>query len=146
MDCSDIVMGSARGHFARIRDTYARGRHSPLPDSVWGGRDDLTAAGGWEINGITTLIFRRRMDSSYDSSPGDHPIRGDMQVIWARGQQPGEIVQNSDHQLDRGNPTISQFYTEDEVKYHGLGGQRGMLEIDFDLLRKEFATGAYSRN
>ncbi|XP_021958125.1 uncharacterized protein LOC110854037 [Folsomia candida] len=142
MDCSDIIVGSARGNYHRIRDTYSRGRHTPLPDYIWGGRDDLIGAVGWEQYGVTTLAFRRRMDAA--DGP-DHPIRGDMQVIWARGQEPGEVVPVPQHQLTPGNPTVSSFYTRDELKYHGLGSQRGFLFIDFDAVRQEFVNGRFSQ-
>lgn len=142
MDCSDIIIGSVRGNYHRLRDSYARGRHTPLPDSIWGGRDDLIGAAGWERYGVTTIVFRRRMDST--DGP-DHSIRGDMQVIWARGQEPGEVVSVPSHQLTPGNPVISDFYTRDEVKYHGLGSQRGYLFIDFDAVRKEYHSGSYSQ-
>ncbi|CAL8102783.1 unnamed protein product [Orchesella dallaii] len=141
MDCSDMVIGAARGSYHRIRDAYTRGRHSPKVDSEWGGRDDLTAAAGWERDGVTTLIFRRRLVSS--DGP-DHPINGEMLVIWARGQQPGEYVKDSTHHLEPNNPIISDFYTLDEYKYHGLGDQRGLLYIDFSAVRKEYASGAFS--
>lgn len=141
MDCSDIVMGAARGYYHRIRDAYARGRHTPLVDTEWGGRDDLTAAAGWEKDGITTLIFRRRLMSS--DGP-DHSINGEMLVIWARGQTPGEYVSDSNHRLERENPVVSDFYTLDEYKYHGLGPQRGLLYIDFSAVRNEYAKGTFN--
>jgi len=141
MDCSDIILGSARGPYSRIRDSYSRGRHTPLPDSLWGGRDDLTAAMGWEdsSSGVTTLVFRRRIDRTGDGP--DHPLTGDSLVIWARGQEPGETVADPDARLDPGSPTVSHFYTRDEPKYHGLGSQRGSLFIDFSALKKEFLPG-----
>lgn len=44
----DIIIGTAKGGLSRIRDYYSRGRHTPLLDEQWGGRDDITAATGWE--------------------------------------------------------------------------------------------------
>lgn len=141
MDCSDIVMGAARGSYHRIRDAYARGRHTPKVDAEWGGRDDLTAAAGWEKNGVTTLIFRRKLAAT--DGP-DHSIQGEMLVIYARGQSPGEYVSDPAHRLERNNPIVNDFYTLDEYKYHGLGPQRGLLYIDFSAVRKEYARGAFN--
>ena len=135
MDCTDIVIGSAVGQYARIRDSYARGRHTPQPDAFWGGKDDLLAATGWEDGSsrTTTLIFRRRVRAS--DGP-DHPLKGDLLLTYARGQQPGDVVQNPQHQLERGNPIVSDFYTLDEYKYHGLGEiQRGAKYMDFSATR-----------
>ncbi len=85
MDCSDIIVGAAKGSFHRIRDHYARGRHTPIPDSIWGGSDDITSSTGWEKDGVTTLIFRRKLKAR--DQIADHSIDGEMLVIWARGKQ-----------------------------------------------------------
>ena len=34
-------------------------RSTPRRDEVYGGQDDLTAAIGWEENGVTTVMFRK---------------------------------------------------------------------------------------
>lgn len=85
MDCSDIIVGAAKGSFHRVRDHYARGRHTPIPDSIWGGSDDITSSTGWEKDGVTTLIFRRKLKAR--DQIADHSIAGEMLVIWARGKQ-----------------------------------------------------------
>ena len=59
MDCADIVIGMARGDKFRIYDYYSRDRSTPRRDEFYGGRDDLTAAVGNEIDGITSIKFRR---------------------------------------------------------------------------------------
>ncbi|CAL8104042.1 unnamed protein product [Orchesella dallaii] len=128
MDCTDIIVGSAKGSFHRIRDHYARGRHTPIPDNKWGGTDDVTASTGWEKDGVTTLIFRRKL-RTHDVA--DHPIHGEMLVTWARGQEPGEYVRDPNLRLERDEPRVSGFYVRDELKYHGLGDQKGFLYIDF---------------
>lgn len=62
MDCTDIVIGSARGNLYRIGDFYTRDRSTPRPDDFWGGEDSLTAALGWEEDGQTTIVFRRKLN------------------------------------------------------------------------------------
>ena len=37
-------------------------RSTPLFDEVYGGQDDLTAAFGYEENGETTILFRRKLE------------------------------------------------------------------------------------
>ncbi len=59
MDCTDIVVGSAIGDMSRIGDFYTVSRATPRQDSFYGGEDSLTAAVGWEENGVTTLMFRK---------------------------------------------------------------------------------------
>lgn len=82
MDCTDIVIGSARGMKHRIGDYYTRDRSTPRPDSFWGGKDSLTAAMGFERDGVTTILFRRKLAA--DEHFSDHEIiDGAMQVLYA---------------------------------------------------------------
>lgn len=79
MDCTDIVIGSARGNTHRIHDYYTRDRSTPRLDSFWGGKDSLTAVMGFEKDGVTTIAFRRPL--SGDDHFTDHEIiDGAMQV------------------------------------------------------------------
>ena len=65
MDCTDIVIGSAIGKLSRVRDYYTRDRSTPRPDEFYGGSQSLTAAVGQETDdGMTTIIFRRPLDST----------------------------------------------------------------------------------
>lgn len=62
----------------------SQNRSTPRQDEFWGGVNDLTATGGFEENGVTTIIFRRKLNSTDVS---DHSIVDDlMHVIWARGE------------------------------------------------------------
>ena len=36
-----------------------------MPDNFFGGKDDLTAALGYEENGITTILFRKKIDGNW---------------------------------------------------------------------------------
>lgn len=121
-------MGGARGPLSRIRDYYTRDRSTPRVDSFWGGKDDITSATGWEDNGETVLIFRRKLKSSDEA---DHDIAGEMHVIWARGQENGEYVHTPHSGLEKETPSRAEFYAPDEIKYHGHGAQRGITRIDF---------------
>lgn len=59
-------------------------------DNFWGGKNDLTAALGFEKDGITTILFRKKLDAT---EPADHSIEEDlMHVIFAQGQEPGKWV------------------------------------------------------
>lgn len=81
MDCTDIIIGSAHGMKHRIADYYSRDRSTPHPDSFWGGKDGLTAAMGYERNGVTTILFRRKLVG--DEHFSDHEIiDGAMQVCF----------------------------------------------------------------
>lgn len=39
-------------------------RSTPRVDTFWGGHDDITAASGFEENGVTTIMFRKKIKVS----------------------------------------------------------------------------------
>ena len=59
-----------------------------MEDEMYGGTDDLTAAIGYEEDGVTTFGFRRKLRSN---DKADHGIeKGQlMEVLWAVGQPQG---------------------------------------------------------
>lgn len=129
MDCTDIVIGMARGTNSRIGDFYTRDRSTPRPDHFWGGKNDLTAAIGFEKDGVTTILFRKKLTSM---EPSDHSIVNDlMHVIWSKGQEPGKYVHIPKSGLERDRSVVKDFYRPDELKYHGHGSQRGQVSMNF---------------
>ncbi|XP_075986210.1 DOMON-like domain-containing protein nahoda isoform X2 [Anticarsia gemmatalis] len=129
MDCTDIVIGTAKGNYHRVLDYYTRDRSTPRVDTFWGGHDDITAASGYEENGVTTIMFRKKIKAK---EPTDHSIVDDtMHVIWARGQEPKKYVHSPPSGLERGTASTGDFYRQDELKYHGHGHQRGVASINF---------------
>lgn len=104
-------------------------RSTPRQDSFWGGSNDLTATGGFEENGVTTIIFRRKLESK---DVADHSIVDDlMHVIWARGQETGKYVHSPPSGLEKEMASMQDFYQPDELKYHGHKIQRGVTQINF---------------
>lgn len=98
-------------------------------DSFYGGRQDLTAALGFERDGQTVILFRRKLNSSDEA---DHIIgSAPMQIIWARGQEHGKYVHKPASGLEKESASIADFYKPDELKYHGQGDQRGVTVITF---------------
>ncbi|XP_045106315.1 uncharacterized protein LOC123501521, partial [Portunus trituberculatus] len=135
MDCADVVMGVAVGNHYRIQDFYTRDRSTPRPDEFWGGANSLTAALGWEEDGQTILLFRRKLEAT---EPTDHAItKGLMHVIWARGQEVGNYVHSPKSGLEAGQASVQDFYRAGEFKYHGKAGQRGVVAMDFLESEKE---------
>ena len=63
MDCTDIVIGTARGNQYRILDYYTRDRSTPRMDEFYGGSQSLTGAVGKEEDGVTTIIFRKSLSA-----------------------------------------------------------------------------------
>ena len=126
MDCTDMVIGSARGNTFRLFDYYARGRDTPRMDIYYGGVDSITAAVGSEVNGITTLRWRKKLIAD---GPTDHDIADAfLDVIYAYGQQPPYS-----HQFQSGlvnSDRASNYYGNDELKYHGYRN-RGRHRINF---------------
>lgn len=128
MDCSDIVIGAAQGMYSRIRDYYTRDRSTPRLDTHYGGSEDISSATGWEREGVTTIIFRRKIKTS---DPTDHTLSGAMQIIVARGQEHREYVHNPPSGLETEIPSTKNFYSQDELKYHGQSTQRRVLFLTF---------------
>ncbi|CAH0598382.1 unnamed protein product [Chrysodeixis includens] len=129
MDCTDIVIGTAKGNYHRVLDYYTRDRSTPRVDTFWGGHDDITAASGYEENGVTTIMFRKKIKAT---EPTDHSIVDDaMHVIWARGQQPAPPAPPAPAAAARASAAVGDFYRPDEIKYHGHGDQRGVAKINF---------------
>ena len=124
------VIGMARGDASRISDYYTRDRSTPLRDEKWDGEDDITAAIGWERDGETTIVFRKKLSAS---GPTDHSIVNEnMHVIWALGQDQGEYSHSPKSGLESGavTPSVPDFYHDDELKYHGKEN-RGVTSINF---------------
>ncbi|KAJ8040166.1 Serine-rich 25 kDa antigen protein [Holothuria leucospilota] len=135
MDCVDIIIGKAKGLFGNVGDFYTRDRSTPRRDDFYGGQDDLVAAAAKEENGKTTVVFRRKLETS---DMADHAIANQqgMDVIWARGQERGREVHRPRSGLERceaKNIEDYLFYQKDDVKYHGTSGmQRGIIRgLDF---------------
>ncbi|XP_048256385.1 uncharacterized protein LOC124134573 isoform X5 [Haliotis rufescens] len=129
MDCTDMVIGSARGMRSRVGDYYTRDRSTPQHDDFYGGNNSLTAALGFEENGYTVILFRKKLtatertDYSIDEVP--------MSVIWARGQDSGMYVHIPRSGLEAGKAANPKYYNEDELKYHGHRPNRGAATINF---------------
>ena len=43
----------------KLNEVIFNFRSTPRRDEVYGGQDDLTAAIGWESDGVTTVMFRK---------------------------------------------------------------------------------------
>lgn len=99
-------------------------------DNFYGGRQDLTAAMGFERDGQTVILFRRKLNVTDEA---DHVIGTEpMHVIWARGQEPGKYAHSPPSGLEKDAASIVDFYKPDELKYHGKNGdQRGVTVITF---------------
>ncbi|XP_011304323.1 uncharacterized protein [Fopius arisanus] len=129
MDCTDMVIGMARGNTHRIGDYYTRDRSTPRRDDFWGGKESLTAAMGFEKDGVTTIVFRRKLATN---EPTDHEIvNGSMQVIWAKGQEPGKYIHQPASGIEKSRVSVKDFYKADELKYHGHRSQRGVAAFNF---------------
>jgi len=102
MDCQDIVIGKVRNGLSNIGDYYTRDRSTPRRDDFFSGDDDLESAVGFEVDGTTTIIFRKPTMAQHGS---DNSFVNTVQLIYAFGQEGVD------------------FYTEDELKYHS--GNRG---------------------
>ncbi|XP_067677862.1 uncharacterized protein [Haliotis asinina] len=129
MDCTDMVIGSARGLRSRVGDYYTRDRSTPQHDDFYGGTNSLTAALGFEENGYTIILFRKKLtaDERADYSIDEVP----MSVIWARGQDSGNYVHFPRSGLEAGQAANTKYYREDELKYHGHRPNRGAATINF---------------
>ena len=117
MDCTDIIIGVAKGELGRVVDSYTRDRSTPMSDDMYGGKNDLTAAMAYEDDEGTVMIFRKKLVADH---PSDHSIEtGLMHVIWAQGQESGKYSHAPRSGIEADNPSDPEFYKEDEIKYHG---------------------------
>jgi hypothetical protein len=108
-------------------------RSTPRTDTFWGGKSELAAVGGFENNGVTTIVFRKKLEAT---EPTDHSIEDDlMHVIWAKGQEPGKAVHFPPSEVE--NEGLTTFYKADELKYHGHQTQRGVTQINFFDVQKQ---------
>ncbi len=88
----------------------------------------MTAAIGWERDGETTILFRKKLTASGFS---DQPIENsETHVIWAQGQEDGDYYHRPSSGLEKGNANIPDFYRPDEIKYHGKKN-RGIVRMNF---------------
>ncbi len=134
MSCADVVIGAARGKFSRVLDHWSGDISTPREDGLYGGTDDLEAGAGWENQyGVTTIVFRKKvLTSQVGDRFNDWPLDVPSLVIWARGQEHGEYVHSLPSGVDPGQPaSVPNYYTQDEIKYHGYKDQRGAFSIDF---------------
>lgn len=67
---ADIVIGSVESGIARLDDYWATSFSQPQPDTTFGGSKDVELISGTEVNGVTTLVFRKPIQSNdiYDRS------------------------------------------------------------------------------
>ncbi|KAH6941637.1 hypothetical protein HPB50_021001 [Hyalomma asiaticum] len=123
MDCTDIVVGAARGNLSRVLDMYTRDRSTPRTDAFYGGQDDLSAAFAYEEDGTTVVFFPNELS--------DQPLKNaPTLLIWAQGQEHGNYVHSPKTGLDEGHASVLDFYRTDELKYHGHKDQRGSTVIN----------------
>lgn len=126
MDCTDIIIGSAVGTLSKVEDYYTISRATPMVDEIYGGRQSITAAVGYEENDVTTIIFRRKLTTS---DPADHSITDSlMNVIWAKGQDPDHYSHSPKSGLEQTNN--KHFYSPDVLAYHGTVN-RGQFSANF---------------
>ena len=100
----------------------------------------MTAALGFERDGETTILFRKKLNSEAFS---DHSIVNDeMHVIWAIGQEPDNYFHAPQSGLEKGPAVVSDFYRADEIKYHGKK-KRGSLRLNFhDEVKQSIGSNA----
>uniref|UniRef100_A0A914WF40 DOMON domain-containing protein n=1 Tax=Plectus sambesii TaxID=2011161 RepID=A0A914WF40_9BILA len=129
MDCADIVVGTAIGMTTQVRDYYTVSRATPRLDEYYGGKQSITSASGFEEDGVTTIVFRKKLLANDKT---DHSIvPGPMTVIWAKGQQYPNYVHNVEPSVFAvGKAGNEQFYENDVLLYHGAKS-RGVLTLDF---------------
>lgn len=81
MDCTDIVIGTARGNQFRVFDYYTRDRSTPRLDEFYNGTQSITGAVGEETNGYTIIKFRKPLISSQFININHHELPIDMLLI-----------------------------------------------------------------
>ncbi|CAD6196909.1 unnamed protein product [Caenorhabditis auriculariae] len=131
MYCTDMVVGMVTGGKARVKDFFSPSKATPRPDSFFGGSDSLTSAAAFQQDGVTTIVFRKKLQATekWDSSI----INGPMTVIWAKGADANHYQHTTGGDPIKSDPL---FFPDDSFKYHGRN-QRGTLNINFFESQKE---------
>ena len=52
------------GDLHRVQDMYTRDRSTPREDRFYDGTEDLTGSAGSQIDGLTTIVFRRKLEGA----------------------------------------------------------------------------------
>jgi hypothetical protein len=81
---ADIILGFVQGGAARVEDTFSTGPTGPHPpDKELGGSNDILEFAGLEQGGVTSIEFKRRLDTGDNY---DLPLQpGANKIIWAFG-------------------------------------------------------------
>jgi hypothetical protein len=84
MKDADMVLGFVNDGKATVYDLYSTGDFGPHPpDTELGGTDDIIEFGGKEMDGYTTIEFKRLLDTG---DKYDRPFSvGTNQIIWSYG-------------------------------------------------------------
>jgi hypothetical protein len=84
MKDADMVLGFVNDGKATVYDVYSTGDFGPHPpDTELGGTDDIIEFGGKEMDGYTTIEFKRLLDTG---DKYDRPFSmGTNQIIWSYG-------------------------------------------------------------
>ena len=91
---ADMIIGRVEDGQAEIDDQYSTGDFGPhSPDTGLGGTDDILEFGGKEESGITTIEFKRLLNTGdeYDISLSE----GTNQIIWAYGGNDNLAIRHS---------------------------------------------------
>ncbi|MGA1821644.1 MAG: cytochrome and DOMON domain-containing protein [Thermoplasmatota archaeon] len=106
MEGADMIIGwvESTGD-VKIFDAYSEGPTGPHPtDESKGGTDDITAFGGTQAGGVTTIEFVRKL-STGDQWDKDIPTDGNVDIIWALG---GSDSFSAAHGLKTGYGTMNE--------------------------------------
>ncbi|EFP11649.1 hypothetical protein CRE_25981, partial [Caenorhabditis remanei] len=124
MHCADMVVGMVANGRARIMDMYSPSKATPMEDSFFGGENSLTSAAAFQEDGVTTLVFRKKLEAEerWDNSF----VNGEMTVIWAKGADPMNYVHTTGGAAIQAAP---EFFAN-AMKYHGKNA-RGVMKINF---------------
>lgn len=124
MHCADMVVGMVSNGRARIMDMYSPSKATPMEDTFFGGENSLTSAAAFQEDGVTTLIFRKKLqaEEKWDNSF----VNGPMTVIWAKGADPMNYVHTTGGAPIKAAP---EFF-ENAMKYHGKNA-RGVMTVNF---------------
>jgi hypothetical protein len=84
MQDADMVFGFVEGGAVTIFDMFSTGPTGPHPpDTDQGGSHDIVESGGTEENGVTTIEFKRALNTG---DQYDHALSsGTHQILWSYG-------------------------------------------------------------
>eukprot|EP00002_Diphylleia_rotans_P013251 TRINITY_DN2582_c0_g1_i10.p1 TRINITY_DN2582_c0_g1~~TRINITY_DN2582_c0_g1_i10.p1 ORF type:complete len:942 (-),score=129.11 TRINITY_DN2582_c0_g1_i10:146-2971(-) len=91
MPKSDMIVGWVADDKVHVYDLYSPGYYMPVLDDANGGQQNVYAASGKEINGVTEIQFKRFLDTGDSTTDYTLDLSSQISLLWALGDEDGKV-------------------------------------------------------